>query len=69
MINKIASLVTEDGHWLPVKRRTAAVMAEVYAFQDRIEASQQGEVEITIYFRNSTIKVSVRDVSEPRKVD
>ena len=69
MAEKIASLVTEDGHWLPVKKRTGAVIAEVYALQEKIEAGQQGEVEIKVYFRNSTIKVSVRDVGQPRKIE
>jgi len=36
--DKIASLVTEDGMYLLVKKRTAAVIAEIYALQEKIEA-------------------------------
>jgi hypothetical protein len=66
---KISSLVTEDGQWLPVQMRTAAIIAKVYRLQEKIEKTQQGELEIVVYFKNSSIRVSVRDVSDLEKIE
>jgi len=69
MTDKIASLVTEDGIWLPVKKRTAAVIAEVYALQEKIESCKQGSIEIIIDFKDGTVKPTVREVGEPRRIE
>ena len=69
MSDKIASLVTEDGIWLPVKKRTAAVIAEVYALQEKIESANKGSIEIIIDFKDGTVKPTVREVGEPRRIE
>jgi hypothetical protein len=69
MTSKIASLVTEDGQWLPVQKRTAALIAEIYKRQDKIESYSSGQVEIIIDFKNSSVRTSVREIAEPKKIE
>ncbi len=69
MTERIASLITEDGIWLPVKKRTAAVIREVYVLQDKIESCKKGSIEIIIDFKDGTVKPTVREVGEPRRIE
>lgn len=69
MTTKIASLVTEEGHWLPVKKRTGAVIAEIHALQDRIESCQSGQLEIMLDFKNHTVRAALREYGERKKIN
>jgi hypothetical protein len=53
---KIASLVTEDGQWLPVQKRTAALIVQVYQYQDEIEAFDQGTMEILVDVKGGAVR-------------
>jgi hypothetical protein len=69
MKDKIANLVTESGIALRIEKRTAAVMAEVFNRQQQIETCQAGQIEIIIDFKNSSVRVSVREIAEARRIE
>jgi hypothetical protein len=69
MKDKIANLVTESGVVLRIEKRTAAVMAEVFNRQQQIETCQAGQIEIIIDFKNSSVRVSVREIAEARRIE
>jgi hypothetical protein len=68
-MDRIASLVTEDGHRLPVEKRTAAVIGEVYQLQDRIESCRAAQIELIIDLKNGSVRRSVREIEEPRRIE
>jgi hypothetical protein len=48
-----------------VKPRTAAIIAEIYKKQDRIEETGKGSIEVRADFREGSVTVAIREVGEP----
>jgi len=69
MTERIVALITQAEARLPLRKRTAAVIGEIHALQDRIETCQKGSLEITIDFTHGTIKPTVREVGEARRIE
>lgn len=69
MADRITDLLTEEGLRLEVQKRTAAVIAEVYELQDRIESCQAAQVEIIIDLKNGSVRPSMREIWEPRRTE
>jgi len=44
-------------------------MMEVYALRERIDATKQGQIEISINFSNSSLSVSVKEKRDLRKIE
>ena len=69
MVSRATDLLTEDGQRLSLGKRTGAVMMEIYALRERIDATKQGQIEITINFSNSSLSVSVKEKRDLRKIE
>lgn len=68
-MQRASDLLTEDGHRLSLGKRTGAVVMEIYALRDRIDACKQGQIEIIIDFKDGSVSTSVRERGEPRRIE
>ena len=66
---RITDLLLEDGSRLRLEKRTAAVIMEVWRLQSRIEACKAGQIEIIIDLKNGSVRRSLREIEEPRRIE
>ena len=69
MPDAIRAVVTADDHQLPIRPRTAAIIAELVARQDRIEGIGKGSVEVRADFTGGSVTVSLKEVGISRRID